>query len=247
MILMRGGAAAARVAHNHEAEGSSPSPATSFARQRSLAEYGMVATPRESRRREASCSFLSRETLARFLRLAAPARERGVDHLAGSSTVLGAAPIRNRLREVSENKPAILFSVRRRILAKGNDGADLRVHERRPLPVARSVAGSVFRMFKRKLVADQVVSEARAWAKELTALEITGPGDLERAWERLEGRYGIPYSTFWSLRYDKGLKDVWGSIHIMLERALEHERELRSNNKAHRKAVDDLTTRSPNV
>ena len=45
------------------------------------------------------------------------------------------------------------------------------------------------------------VSAAQAWANELVRREARGPGDLENAMRRLEARYGIPWRTFWALRY----------------------------------------------
>jgi hypothetical protein len=45
------------------------------------------------------------------------------------------------------------------------------------------------------------VEEACRWARELTRREARGPGDLENAWHRLEARYGVPWRTFWALRY----------------------------------------------
>ena len=82
-------------------------------------------------------------------------------------------------------------------------------------------------MLKRNLISAQVLAEARAHADELTAMEIHGPGDLEAAWRRLESRYGIPYSTFWSLKYRSELKSIWADLHIMLRLAVEHERSRR--------------------
>lgn len=168
--------------------------------------------------------------------LLGPVRERN-HNLTGPRTVLGAAPIQNRFRDITENEPAILFSIRRRaVLAKGHDSDRLASHLQ-ALPVARSVAGSVLEMRKRKLVQDQIVAEAREFARELTAIEIKGPGDLEPAWRRLEARYGIPYSAFWSLRYVKDLKDVWASIHTMLRLAVEAERRTKFNNQHHQQTI----------
>jgi hypothetical protein len=180
---------------------------------------------------------------ATVLRFARPAKKRGDNYLTGRAAP-GAGAFQNRFRDVSEHEPAILFSIRRQV-AKLDDGlAASRTHDTELRLSARSVAGSVFRMRKRKLVADEVVSEARAWAKELTAIEITGPGDLEPAWRRLETRYGIPYSTFWSLRYQKDLKDVWASIHTMLRLAVEAERARRTSIEVHHQVVHDLIARS---
>ena len=45
------------------------------------------------------------------------------------------------------------------------------------------------------------VSAARSWANDLVRRESRGPGDIENAMRRLEARYGIPWRTFWALRY----------------------------------------------
>lgn len=90
---------------------------------------------------------------------------------------------------------------------------------------------------KRNLISAQLLAEARAWADELTAMEIRGPGDLEPAWRRLEARYGVPYSTFWSLRYRDDLKDIWASLHLMLKLAVEAEHERRASQASHRQFI----------
>lgn len=78
---------------------------------------------------------------------------------------------------------------------------------------------------QRSLLSAQLLAEARAWAEELTSLEIGSGDDLEDAWRRLERRYGIPTATFFSLRYRKDLKDIWASLHLMLRLAVEAERD----------------------
>lgn len=92
-------------------------------------------------------------------------------------------------------------------------------------------------MRQRQLLAEQVLTEARAWAEELTEFEIKGPFDLYPAWERLENRYGIPVQTFWSLRYRKELKDVWASLHLMLRLAVDSERRLRGLRQDNQQAI----------
>jgi len=42
---------------------------------------------------------------------------------------------------------------------------------------------------------------AKGWASDLIRREARGPGDLDNAMRRLEVCYGVPYSTWWSLRY----------------------------------------------
>lgn len=53
----------------------------------------------------------------------------------------------------------------------------------------------------------EYVAQASKWTRAMLARETRGPGDLENAMLRLEARYGIPFSTLWSLRYraPKGL------------------------------------------
>lgn len=45
------------------------------------------------------------------------------------------------------------------------------------------------------------VDRAIEVSKELTRMEVRGPGDTPGAWRRLEARYGVDYGTFWALRY----------------------------------------------
>ena len=92
---------------------------------------------------------------------------------------------------------------------------------------------------KRSLLSAELLDQAREWAKELTALEMQGPHDLESAWRRLEIRYGIPYATLHSLRYRKDLKDIWASLYILLQQAVEHERSRRAAQLSHRQFIND--------
>lgn len=66
------------------------------------------------------------------------------------------------------------------------------------------------------------VNNAALWAKELTRLEARGPGDLENAWRRLEARYGVPWRSFWSLRYRRP-RDVGSAVYLALKQAYEAE------------------------
>lgn len=80
------------------------------------------------------------------------------------------------------------------------------------------------------------ISDARSWANELIRRESRGPGDTENAMHRLEARYGIPWRTFWALRY-RPPSDVFVSVYLNLraayeaecarqERLLRHERQI---------------------
>ncbi|WP_225121970.1 hypothetical protein [Bradyrhizobium sp. BRP22] len=177
----------------------------------------------------------------RALGLLAPAGERN-DLSPGRVRGPGAGPIHNRLGDVAQQQPAILLSLRRSILAKGRDGGDLLAAHSELRAHPRCVQGEFFQMRKRNLISAQMVAEARGWAEELTALEIRGPGDLEPAWRRLEARYAIPYSTFWSLKYRHDLKDIWASLHRMLELALTAERALRAAQDSHHNFIEKVVT-----
>lgn len=68
------------------------------------------------------------------------------------------------------------------------------------------------------------IEDARTWANELVRKEARGPGDQERAMRRLEARYGIPWRTFWTLKY-RPPTDVFVSIYNRLHAAYEAECE----------------------
>lgn len=68
------------------------------------------------------------------------------------------------------------------------------------------------------------LDEATGWARRLTQVEARGPGDLENAWRRLEHKHGIPWRTFWSLRY-RPPRDLAVSIYHRLRSAYEAECE----------------------
>ena len=80
------------------------------------------------------------------------------------------------------------------------------------------------------------VAHARDWASKLIQRESRGPGDIENAMRRLEARYGIPWRTFWALRY-RPPTDIFVSVYERLgaaylnecerqERILRHELEI---------------------
>lgn len=179
--------------------------------------------------------------------LMGPARERNND-LAGPISARGRSAAQNRLGDIAQQQPAIFVSIRRSIrrsvLAKGRDGSDLIGHRQALPSVPRSVTGKVLKMDKRNLISSQLLEQARDWADELTHLEMRGPGDLEPAWRRLEARYGIPYSTFWSLRYRfDTLKDIWASLHVMLKVALDIERAQRAAQLSQKDHITALAAR----
>jgi hypothetical protein len=63
-----------------------------------------------------------------------------------------------------------------------------------------------------------LLGEATGWAKRLTRAEARGPGDIENAWRRLEARYGIPWRSFWALRYRPPQKQRPGLITLLWSR-----------------------------
>lgn len=87
-----------------------------------------------------------------------------------------------------------------------------------------------------KLAYESGVSEAKEWASHMVLREMRSPGDLENAMRRLESRYGIPWRTFWNLRYRPPadiLVGVWRQLHAAYEaeckrqeRLLAHERHI---------------------
>ncbi len=68
-----------------------------------------------------------------------------------------------------------------------------------------------------------IVEQASKWADALVQREHRGPGDtVEASMYRAEQKHGIPYQTFWSLRYRKP-KDMFVSVYMRLKAAYDHE------------------------
>ncbi len=65
---------------------------------------------------------------------------------------------------------------------------------------------------------DVFVSNARDWAVQMINREARGPGDLEGAMRRFEGRYGISWQTLWRLRHGR-IKDISASIYARIQAA----------------------------
>lgn len=80
------------------------------------------------------------------------------------------------------------------------------------------------------------LDEATGWARRLTQVEARGPGDMENAWRRLECKYGIPWRTFWSLRY-RPPRDLSTSIYHRLRSAYEAECERQMRRLEHEIAI----------
>lgn len=54
-----------------------------------------------------------------------------------------------------------------------------------------------------RIAAHEFVDDAARMAKRLANAECEGPGDYLNAMRRVAGRIGVPYGTFWNLRYRK--------------------------------------------
>lgn len=76
------------------------------------------------------------------------------------------------------------------------------------------------------------VTDARTWANELIRRESRGPGDMENAMRRLEGRYGIPWRIFWQLRY-RAPTDVMVGVYLRLRAAYQAECDRQERLLAH--------------
>lgn len=163
-----------------------------------------------------------------------------VNHLAGPA-LRGDGAIQHRLCHVAEDEPAVVLVRHGVIIAKGCPGGDLSLHDDSPLSVTGNVTDDALQMFKRNLHSAQVLAEAKAWADELTAMEIQGASDLLPAWRRLEDRYGIPFGVFWSLQYRRGQKDIWASVHLMLRLAVEAERARQLRQLSIKQDIDAIT------
>jgi len=76
-------------------------------------------------------------------------------------------------------------------------------------------------VWKKKLQELQKVSgvaEAQEWARTLVNREARGPGDTKNAMRRIEQRYGIDYSTLYSLRY-RPPKEIFVSVYMRIRAA----------------------------
>lgn len=51
--------------------------------------------------------------------------------------------------------------------------------------------------------AHETVDDAKRMAMEMAKHEMSGPGDFLEAMRRVAERIGVPYGTFWNLRYRK--------------------------------------------
>lgn len=74
-------------------------------------------------------------------------------------------------------------------------------------PVTLAKGGST-EMQKFSQIEKSYVDEARRMARHLIATEAAGPGDIVNAMQRIEARYGVPFSLLKSLRY-RTPKDIY--------------------------------------
>jgi hypothetical protein len=86
-----------------------------------------------------------------------------------------------------------------------------------------------------------LLGEATGWAKRLTRAEARGPGDIENAWRRLEARYGIPWRSFWALRY-RPPRNLAASTYLRLQAAYRAECERQIKRLEHEVAITKAKT-----
>jgi hypothetical protein len=153
--------------------------------------------------------------------------------LAGDRTahVPAARPRYEAGRDLAQASPIIYFSLhgRRSVPAKGHahnrtnlPAPPTFLHRHAPTAVTPiSVSALELHMSKRGLRATQMLKEAREWSDALTLMEMNSPREpLEDVWRRLETQTGVPFGTFWSLRWRfSQLKDIWASTHSLLRDA----------------------------
>jgi hypothetical protein len=82
------------------------------------------------------------------------------------------------------------------------------------------------------------VTDARAWANELVRRESRGPGDMQNAMRRLANRYGMPWRTFWQLRYDPP-RDVVVGVYLQLKAAYEAECQRQERLLVHERQITE--------
>lgn len=78
--------------------------------------------------------------------------------------------------------------------------------------------------------------QAQAWANALVMREMKTPGDLINSMHRLERRYGIPWRTFFNLRY-RPPSDVLVGVYRQLHAAYQNECERQEKLLAHERHV----------
>jgi hypothetical protein len=76
------------------------------------------------------------------------------------------------------------------------------------------------------------IEEAKRLVDELLRLESRGVGDRENAMRRLANRYGLPWRTFWNIKY-RNRKDVFVGVLRKLREAHRAECRRELNRMAH--------------
>lgn len=89
--------------------------------------------------------------------------------------------------------------------------------------------------------ASTYVEEAASKASWMVRREVRGPGDLLPAMNRIEQRYGVPYSVLWALRYRKP-KDILVSVYARISAAYEAERERQRRLLEHEATIESAKT-----
>ena len=82
------------------------------------------------------------------------------------------------------------------------------------------------------------LTEAQHWANAMVMREMRTPGDLINSMHRLEARYGIPWRTFFNLRY-RAPADVLVGVYRQLKLAYEAEIERQERLLAHEKHLTE--------
>lgn len=80
------------------------------------------------------------------------------------------------------------------------------------------------------------LTEAQHWANAMVMREMRTPGDLLNAMHRLEARYGIPWRTFFNLRY-RAPADVLVGVYRQLKIAYEEECRRQERLLAHERHI----------
>lgn len=98
-----------------------------------------------------------------------------------------------------------------------------------------------FSLREKQVSPSAFVDDAATKARWLVQREVRGPGDLDNAMRRVEARYGVSFSTLWSLRYRRP-KDIFTSAYIAILNAYEAECERQRKLLEHEQAITKAKT-----
>lgn len=87
-----------------------------------------------------------------------------------------------------------------------------------------------------KMSAESFVADARKWAERLVMNEYRGPGQMDRAMDRVSQKTGIDRNVLWGLRY-RPPKDILASVYFQLKTAYEAEVHRQDRLYRHERAV----------